>query len=65
MTLQRIDVTIELSGQRIVYTTCGDFSEITDDLIKKRFIRDHNILEKQKPFVKIIKKENKGEIGLC
>jgi hypothetical protein len=65
MALERIDVTIDLSGQKIIYTTSGDIEVITDEVIKSRFIRDHKILDKQKPFVKVLNKKAMGPIGLC
>lgn len=63
MTVQRIEVKLEIGGQKVDYITSGNLETLTDETIKERFIRDHNIGKKQGD-VKVLSKMETGKIGL-
>jgi len=63
MEVKRIEVILEIGGQKVNYTTSGNLETLTDETIKDRFIRDHNIGKKQGD-VKVLSKKETGKIGL-
>lgn len=63
METYRIEVLLEIGGQKVNYVTSGNLEVLTDQTIINRFVRDHKILKSQGS-VKVLSKTQGNKIGL-